>query len=126
MGAWNKAKKKDALNLSGLLNVLDGIVDTPDRMLIMTSNCPEVLDPALIRPGRIDKKLLLGFLAYEDLVLMIEHYFQLKLNEMQVGRLQKAVDVTPSLRLTPAEVEQLSCAYEDVEDMIVAIEMKKN
>jgi ATP-dependent 26S proteasome regulatory subunit len=26
-------------------------------MLVMTTNHPEILDPALIRPGRIDKKL---------------------------------------------------------------------
>merc|ERR1711862_960630 len=54
--------KKDKLNLSGLLNVLDGVVDTPDRILIMTTNHPEQLDPALIRPGRIDKKILLGYM----------------------------------------------------------------
>ena len=28
--------KKDKLNLSGLLNVLDGVVDTPERILIMS------------------------------------------------------------------------------------------
>ena len=41
----------NALNLTGLLNVLDGAVDTPGRIIIMTTNYPEVLDPALIRPG---------------------------------------------------------------------------
>ncbi|KAF0691357.1 hypothetical protein As57867_017338, partial [Aphanomyces stellatus] len=43
----------DKLNLSGLLNVLDGVVDSPGRILIMTTNHPEKLDPALIRPGRV-------------------------------------------------------------------------
>ena len=47
----------DELNLAGLLNVLDGVVDTPERILIMTSNHPEKLDPALVRPGRIDKTI---------------------------------------------------------------------
>ena len=56
----NASLKKDKLNLSGLLNVLDGVVDTPERILIMTTNHPERLDPALIRPGRIDKKILLA------------------------------------------------------------------
>jgi len=40
----------DALNLSGLLNCLDGVVDSPGRLVILTSNHPEVLDPALVRP----------------------------------------------------------------------------
>lgn len=39
----------DALNLAGILNTLDGVVDTPGRLLVMTSNHPEKLDPALIR-----------------------------------------------------------------------------
>ena len=59
-GAFSKLLKKkkglkddglDELNLSGVLNVLDGVVDSPGRILIMTTNHPEKLDPALIRPG---------------------------------------------------------------------------
>lgn len=30
----------DELNLAGLLNVLDGVVDTPNRIVIMTTNHP--------------------------------------------------------------------------------------
>merc|ERR1712038_248691 len=117
--------KMDELNLTGLLNVLDGVVDTPGRMLVMTSNHPEILDPALIRPGRIDKKLLLGHLRYEDLICMIEHYFQMRLDDNHVQRLILAVDGSPSLKLTPAQVEQMACEHEDVEDMIEALENKK-
>ena len=64
--------KKDKLNLSGLLNVLDGVVDTPERIVVMTTNHPEILDPALIRPGRIDQKLLLAYMKWHNVVLMIE------------------------------------------------------
>ena len=46
----------------GLLNVLDGIVDTPGRIVVMTTNHIETLDPALIRPGRIDKRICLGYM----------------------------------------------------------------
>lgn len=45
---------------TGLLNVLDGVVDTPNRIVIMTTNHPDKLDPALIRPGRINKKIYMG------------------------------------------------------------------
>ena len=40
---------RDRLDLSGILNVLDGVVDTSDRILVMTTNHPERLDPALVR-----------------------------------------------------------------------------
>ena len=76
-------KKSDKLDLSGLLNVLDGIVDTPGRMLIMTSNHPEKLDSALIRPGRIDKVIRLGYMEPEEAICMVEHYFDEELLEYQ-------------------------------------------
>lgn len=52
----------DTRRTQGLLNVLDGVVDTPGRIVAMTTNLVDVLDEALIRPGRIDKKILLGFM----------------------------------------------------------------
>lgn len=43
------------VSLSGLLNSLGGIVSKQDVIVIMTTNHPEDLDPALIREGRVDK-----------------------------------------------------------------------
>jgi chaperone BCS1 len=45
------------VTLSGLLNAIDGSASQEGRVLIMTSNSPEQLDDALLRPGRIDKQL---------------------------------------------------------------------
>ncbi|KAL2048930.1 hypothetical protein ABVK25_010783 [Lepraria finkii] len=42
------------ITLSGLLNAIDGVASHEGRILIMTSNFPDRLDEALIRPGRID------------------------------------------------------------------------
>jgi len=127
------ATNKDKLNLSGLLNVLDGVVDTPERILIMTTNHPEHLDPALIRPGRIDKKILLGYMQPWNICPMIEHYFQEKLqgklDHGQRERVRLAIlgnmDAgTPAVHLTPAQVEQLAAEHDEVEDMILALEAK--
>ena len=57
MGGFTPVDKSDSLNLSGMLNVLDGVVDCPNRIVVMTSNHPEKLDPALIRPGRVNLKV---------------------------------------------------------------------
>jgi chaperone BCS1 len=61
-----KALKKDSssddkkgISLSGLLNAIDGVASHEGRVLIMTTNVPESLDEALIRPGRVD--LQVGF-----------------------------------------------------------------
>ena len=40
--------------LGNLLELLDGLIEMPDRMIIMTTNHPDKLDSALLRPGRID------------------------------------------------------------------------
>ncbi|KAJ3100472.1 hypothetical protein HDU97_002209 [Phlyctochytrium planicorne] len=47
--------------LSALLNCLDGHMMNENVIVIMTTNHPEVLDSALIRPGRIDLHLELGY-----------------------------------------------------------------
>lgn len=46
----------DAINLSCLLNILDGLIELHGVMVIFTTNHPEKLDEAFTRPGRIDFK----------------------------------------------------------------------
>jgi SpoVK/Ycf46/Vps4 family AAA+-type ATPase len=119
-------RNPDQLSLSGLLNVLDGVVDTPGRIVIMTTNHPEMLDPALIRPGRVDKKLLLGYMTSTDIICMLELYFQTVLDEWQVARVEEIINgratqmerPNPTLKLTPAIVEQLAAEHDDLDDMI--------
>ena len=48
------------VTLSGLLNVLDGFSAPENVIFVMTSNAIERLDPALLRPGRIDYRLYMG------------------------------------------------------------------
>ena len=48
------------VTLSGLLNVLDGFHAPENVLFVMTTNKVETLDPALLRPGRIDYKLYMG------------------------------------------------------------------
>lgn len=42
------------LSFSGLLNALDGVTSAEERIIFMTTNHCERLDPALVRPGRVD------------------------------------------------------------------------
>ncbi|KAJ3083758.1 hypothetical protein HDU99_006522 [Rhizoclosmatium hyalinum] len=58
--------------LSMLLNCLDGHMLAEDVIIIMTSNHPEVLDPALIRPGRIDLHLSLGYCTHYQMNRMLQ------------------------------------------------------
>jgi mitochondrial chaperone BCS1 len=53
----NRNDGKIPLTLSGVLNAFDGVAASEGRILIMTSNHWKSLDPALLRPGRIDMKI---------------------------------------------------------------------
>ncbi|KAG2424901.1 hypothetical protein HXX76_014059 [Chlamydomonas incerta] len=50
----------DQLTLGEILQVLDGNMEMPGRIVVITSNYPERLDQALIRPGRIDLMVKFG------------------------------------------------------------------
>lgn len=50
----NMDSQNDSLSLSFLLNILDGTMSPENIIFIMTTNHKEILDPALIRPGRMD------------------------------------------------------------------------
>ena len=48
------------VTFSGLLNAIDGIASSEERIIFMTTNHIERLDSALLRPGRIDVQQYLG------------------------------------------------------------------
>ena len=54
--------KIGAFTLGGFLNVLDGVVEPSNRVVIMTTNCLEKLDPAVYRPGRVNICAKLGYI----------------------------------------------------------------
>jgi chaperone BCS1 len=63
------------VTLAGLLNVLDGPASVDGRLVVMTSNSPDALDAALLRPGRIDSKILFGYTTKEVSSQIFGHIF---------------------------------------------------
>jgi chaperone BCS1 len=47
----------DGATTAGLLNAVDGPISGEGRLLVFTTNHPGGLDPALLRPGRVDYRL---------------------------------------------------------------------
>ncbi|GAA5805335.1 hypothetical protein HPULCUR_010851 [Helicostylum pulchrum] len=56
-----------SLTMSGLLNVLDGLQSQEGSMIFMTCNNIDKIQPALLRPGRIDLKFKLDYAAPEQI-----------------------------------------------------------
>ena len=63
------------LTFSGLLNAIDGVTSTEGRILFMTTNYVDRLDPALIRPGRVDFKQYIGHNSHHQCVRMFENFY---------------------------------------------------
>lgn len=67
--------KTNRLTFSGLLNALDGICAGEGRILFATTNHLERLDPALIRPGRIDRRVHIGPASRNQLSRIYRNFY---------------------------------------------------
>lgn len=72
-----KKPKEDkmTLTLSDILELLDGIIEIDGRMVVMTTNHVDVMDPALTRPGRFDMCLEFGELSRESIKQLFALWF---------------------------------------------------
>merc|ERR1719201_490574 len=123
-GGWGKFgdDKTDELDLSGVLNVLDGVVDCPERILVMTTNHPEKLDPALIRPGRINLKLCLNYMQAPEMLQMVAHYFgELTTTQKRSAKEAFTEATSQGVQFTPAQLEQLCAEADQVEDFVESV-----
>lgn len=53
--ARERSDSEPGVTMSGLLNGLDGMITPHGLITILTTNDLDVLDPALVRPGRVDR-----------------------------------------------------------------------
>ncbi|GAB1610259.1 mitochondrial chaperone BCS1-like [Argonauta hians] len=63
------------LTLSGLLNALDGVASAEGRIVFMTTNYIDRLDPALIRPGRVDVKEKIDYASRHQIRTMFLRFY---------------------------------------------------
>lgn len=77
------------ITLDDILNLWDGIRETPGRILIITSNHYNKLDPALIRPGRIDISHELGNASHNTISEMYFHFFKSNINKTVLKKVKE-------------------------------------
>lgn len=68
-------------NLDVFLNILDGIQEQNGTIFIMTTNYPEKIDKALIRPGRCDIRVPFKRTTPEVFLEMVKYYYNEDYNE---------------------------------------------
>jgi len=63
------------VTLSGLLNALDGIATPHGLLTVLTTNTLDVLDPAVIRPGRVDLVEHFGLADRDQITRLLERWY---------------------------------------------------
>jgi ATPase family associated with various cellular activities (AAA) len=76
-GAGVDSSPKNNNSLNTLLNILDGLNEAADRVIIMTSNHPEKLDKALTRSGRIDINMEFKKASCKEIEEIVYHFWEL-------------------------------------------------
>ncbi len=109
-----KDNNKDKLNLSGILNVFDGILESQNRLMIITTNHVEKIDKALIRSGRIDKKIHMGFLDFQNMIKLIKYYYN-NIKDEHIYELEKKFILD---KYSPADIEGIVSNYKTIDEFI--------
>lgn len=78
--------------VSQLLTEMDGLVETKAVTVLAATNRPDAIDPALMRPGRFDKIIFVGYPTPESRKAI----FEIELNEVPTEglKLDKLVELT--------------------------------
>lgn len=104
----------DKLNLSCILNLIDGIIEQPGRILIITTNYPDRLDKALIRHGRIDMKIIYTKVSADNIIHYTKDKFGTISNELKI----KIAD-----KFTPLELRDIIESSNNINDFETKIKL---
>jgi SpoVK/Ycf46/Vps4 family AAA+-type ATPase len=104
---------EEPITLDDILNLWDGIRETPGRIMMISSNHYQELDPALIRPGRIDITLELSYVSHTILKEMYMHLFNETIDP------QKLENIKPDF-YSPAEIINIYMNEERDKDKFLA------
>jgi mitochondrial chaperone BCS1 len=88
------------VTLSGLLSMVDGLWSSSghERILVFTTNHMDRLDPALIRPGRMDKRIHMGYCGFGAFKELTAIYHGVDTHRLfpEIEALLREVDVAPA------------------------------
>ena len=95
-----------SITLDDILNLWDGIRETPGRILIISSNHYDKLDSALTRPGRIDITHELSNASHNTISEIYFHLFGNKINKKNLLKIKEYF-------YSPAELINIYVSYKN-------------
>ncbi|EFA76320.1 mitochondrial chaperone BCS1 [Heterostelium album PN500] len=108
------AFQQSSLTFSGVLNALDGVASQEGRILFMTTNKIEQLDPALIRDGRIDMKIHIENATRQQALDLFCHFYTIKPNqpEFELAK-QFSSNIPHSKQLSMSQIQGFLLQYKN-------------
>jgi SpoVK/Ycf46/Vps4 family AAA+-type ATPase len=104
--------EEDLITLDDILNLWDGLKETPGRILGISSNHYDMLDPALVRPGRIDITLNLDNVSHEIIQEMFKKYYNKVIDDKKLKKIKNKF-------YSPAEIINFYIMYKNEPDKFV-------
>ena len=108
----------EPITLDDILNAWDGVIETPGRILIISSNHYEKLDPALIRPGRIDVTLELLNASHKTISDLYFHLFNKEIDSEKLNEIKEFL-------YSPAELINIYITHKEEKAFINRLLMNK-
>ncbi|XP_077223209.1 AAA-ATPase At3g28510-like [Tasmannia lanceolata] len=120
-GNENKKSKSAAsspfstVSLSGVLNFVDGLWSScgGERVIIFTTNHIEKLNPALLRPGRMDKHINLSYCEFKAFKILMKNYLYIEEHQLE----KEVEEFLPLVKITPADVAEVFMSCNDDADL---------
>lgn len=111
-----------------MLNFVDGLwsASGEERIIVFTTNYKERLDPALLRPGRMDMHIYMGYCTPQSFRILAHNYHMIDYHATypEIEKLMKEVMVTP------AEVAEVLMRNDDADvalhDLVDLLKSKVN
>ena len=114
------SKENQGISLSGLLNAIDGVASHEGRVLLLTTNFPDRLDRALIRPGRVDMMVKFTNATRAQTCELFTRMYSadtpasLAKDQIKLGPTPKANGIVHQLDINGSLVQPKSTEIEDV------------
>jgi SpoVK/Ycf46/Vps4 family AAA+-type ATPase len=98
---------EDVLTLECVLNTLDGIKELYDAVVVFTTNDLSSIDPAVIRPGRVDKLIKMDLVKPNIVKDIVKHYYNV--NQIYIDELDRLTTA-----LSPALVQSICNKHNNI------------
>jgi chaperone BCS1 len=110
-----KTCKNDVpVTLDDILNLWDGIQETPGRIIIISTNHYEKLDKALVRPGRIDITHEMKLANHDVIEQMFRCFYGENIDP-------EVLNTLPEYKYSPAEIINKYIACESANEFVAAL-----